>query len=385
MTTSHDAVTPGYLLASIPGALGFYPSDSIILMGFSSEDNRLVLGPVARFDIALASRQLPEAFAVVAAGADVVFAFIVSHRPDPAIHDLTDLLFDFSADLDDTDRTVDACWFTPEISVGQPYEMCFAPAEIPLTHTAEWQQGTIGSIAASPTMERWREAGRLPEISRDEAFACFDEANPHFGPRDIAAMVRAAASDAPLLAQGRPARPVPMAAGGAASTVAEDVRLRFEVRDIVPLATRVFSELSNMTGEPPEDDPVRADAVLLTRMATILYDTALRDLIVSALCDQPKGAARVLLAVAQTVHGLARTNALALYAMAQVALGLPMVAGTVLSVALEEDPEHTLAGLLMRGYRAGLQDKMVANFRRGSAKARASLGLDEDGERALCA
>ena len=140
-----------------------------------------------------------------------------------------------------------------------------------------------------------------------------------------------------------------------------------------------------MTGEPPEDDPVRADAVLLTRMATILYDTALRDLIVSALCDQPKGAARVLLAVAQTVHGPARTNALALYAMAQVALGLPMVAGTVLSVALEEDPEHTLAGLLMRGYRAGLQDKMVANFRRGSAKARASLGLDEDGERALCA
>ena len=82
-------------------------------MGFSSEDNRLVLGPVARFDIALASRQLPEAFAVVAAETDVVFAFIVSHRPDPAIHDLTDLLFDFSADLDDTCRTVDACWFTP--------------------------------------------------------------------------------------------------------------------------------------------------------------------------------------------------------------------------------------------------------------------------------
>ncbi|MFW9041685.1 DUF4192 family protein, partial [Corynebacterium striatum] len=52
--------TPGHLLANVPGALGFYPTDSVIFMTFEPCPQGMAMGPVARIDFDDAQEALPE-------------------------------------------------------------------------------------------------------------------------------------------------------------------------------------------------------------------------------------------------------------------------------------------------------------------------------------
>lgn len=61
-THSHTLASHGEILANLPGILGFYPNNSLILAFFVDDEgvDTVRLGPVARFDLDEAVEKLTE-------------------------------------------------------------------------------------------------------------------------------------------------------------------------------------------------------------------------------------------------------------------------------------------------------------------------------------
>ncbi|QPK78335.1 DUF4192 domain-containing protein [Corynebacterium lizhenjunii] len=367
---THDTYSPGFLLSNVPGALGFYPTESVLLMAFHEHADNLRLGPIARCDIADAHDYLPEAFDAVSAGTDVVFAFIVSHRPQQSLQWLVDFLYDFRSD--DDGREIDACWHSPEIAVGQPYEVCFGPQQFAGGAQDPWCEGTIPSIINSPSMQRWVEQGQLPEVSRAAAQSFYQERNRFLCPSHRAELESIVGREASLLSLGRCLPP---------SYPPHDLCRELEVEDIPAFIELVVTRATE--ADWTLDELLRQPG-LLGRVGAIMGCTLTRDLAMGALLEAPDAAATILLAVAQSVEGLSRWNALTIFAATQIAQGLPMIAGTVLSVVLKEEPQHTLARLMDKGYRAGLHDSLVDSLRDGSRLAVVNLAEEPESPLGNC-
>ena len=91
-TYSQTLTSHGEILANIPGILGFYPQDSLVIAFFERNDDThgLHLGPLARLDLDGAVETLIDNQAQFAAwtdrlNTDAVIAYVVS--PDPSAAD----------------------------------------------------------------------------------------------------------------------------------------------------------------------------------------------------------------------------------------------------------------------------------------------------------
>lgn len=348
-TTQH--MTPGHLLSNIPGALGFYPTESVVFMGFEATEHgsstSLQLGPTMRINI----DDMPEVMEEVAQtlraiDLDVILAFVISQRPEPLLAGVAESLFeaDQSHGLD-----IDSCWLASEIHTGASYEMMFGPDYRTLrSDGAAWMEGTIPEITASVTLQdHWR-TGTLPEISRAVAVDSFSSRNSRLATAELDAMTRVAMDCGARLRAGKPL------AYGLSTYRAEDVP-----EDIAAVLDEVI-DVNECLGNPE----------LLQVSAVWMSCSFLRDIAILEFLDNPEPAAELLLATARSFDGLIRANALALYAAVLISIGQHSRAGLVLTEAVRECSGHRLAELLLQAHRRGIVEDMIETLRDSSAQTR---------------
>ncbi|GAB3694837.1 DUF4192 domain-containing protein [Corynebacterium nasicanis] len=349
MTTATTALTsPGQIAANLPGILGFYPHDSLVFVTFTVAEtaHRYELGPVLRIDLDQLDI-LPElARAIDDTHPDMVFGYIVTTRPEAEIADIIRTLHEAT---EESMLDLDLAWVTPEILTGEPVTLGFSqsPEVLPPLGTAWWKD-VVAPVVVARAMAPLLAQGELPELNREEAQEHLRHGTPHHEATDCAQLTAFALDRAQALPEARyPA-------------LAADARLLIDESRDLPLAEILAEE-----------------EVLLT-MATLLGTAELRDLIIEDILAVPAAGAPLMLAVARTFTGLIRHNALCVYALCMVELGLSMRTSHALLAALEEDPTHMLARLLLAPAQRGEFSFMVSSVREGSRIVRARHGVEED-------
>ncbi len=321
---------PGPLIANLPAILGFYPQESLLVIGLDRihpDSGRHSLGPVLRIDLdddcALTALLDMAAAPGTPLDCDLLFAVIVS-----ADLDLADAVAGgLYAASEERGLPITACWYVPEILAGETYSMIFgpfAPAE-----TDPWSQGVLPEIVATASMDPWHRAGALPEPTREEAVAKLSPGNRRLSDADAGSLERLVTE----LVDRIPARPGHR----------DDHRLLSLALD----AGRAVGE-ADETGDPAADaEAAEADADLLATVGVALAHVRARDLALHTLVDAGRACAPVLLAVARTFSGTLRANALCAYAVVQAHHRLPMMAQHALMVSAEEFPGHVLTRCLL--------------------------------------
>ncbi|OIR46264.1 DUF4192 domain-containing protein [Corynebacterium sp. NML130628] len=167
-THSHTLASHGEILANLPGILGFYPNNSLILAFFVDDEgvDTVRLGPVARFDLDEAVAKLTESRERFAAWVhhlelDAVIAYMISD-------DIAQPVFEETA----TYLTSGAVHLPPLLGVVQVPEIVTGAAwwsvyQHPLID--EPRHGVVGEVAASAALRQMLEhTGELPEPSKDD-------------------------------------------------------------------------------------------------------------------------------------------------------------------------------------------------------------------------
>ena len=127
---------PGQLIANIPGILGFYPTNCVVVVTLCTTLNDetscainphevALIGPVLRADFDRVG-DLDRAVAALDAQASItsLFAVIITDDPDSGeALQAQELLF-CAAGADGT-ALVDACWHVSEIATGAAYRLLF--------------------------------------------------------------------------------------------------------------------------------------------------------------------------------------------------------------------------------------------------------------------
>lgn len=346
--TTNILSSPGDIIAAIPGILGYYPHESVIIIGFHyTGPEGLSLGPVMRTDITNVAALWEAAHTAPASESDVVLAFVITRTPEcshgrVAIETLEQIysLYD--------EPFIDACWSLSEIAMGSHYHLEFG--EIARTG---WGSGVISSVIHSAAMRPLIEQGQLPALTRDEALNFF--ATPHAvsdGVEDVVRLAYARADE--LVTRLQHGKPGPAEA--------------------LEQAQRILSGLTpHPLLHPPHSDQVwgafEEEDDLLT-IATVLARSQLRDCLVTPALDQPASYAAGLLSTALMCSGVIRANALSLWAIVALHEGVVPAAHAALAVVIEELPGHSLAGALQEGLSLGAHDALIDAVREGSRQQR---------------
>ncbi|MDK8602271.1 DUF4192 family protein [Trueperella bernardiae] len=164
---SQTLTSHGDLLANIPGILGFYPQEALVLAFFKqdSDTRSFRLGPLARFDLDGATQRLTEdrdKFAAWSEALDLsaVAAYVITDDMVEA-GAVTHFLCSEDSPLH---SEVLAVVQAPEITAGTAWcAMYLHP------NSGEPQAGRIGNIHASAALQQMLErTGDLPALSREE-------------------------------------------------------------------------------------------------------------------------------------------------------------------------------------------------------------------------
>lgn len=356
-TTPGKLTGPGDLIAALPGILGFYPQESVVLVGLDhhSDPRCATLGPVMRADLTHAV-ELCDALTGLPDVADLaVYAVIVSRIPDSElVRDATEALFD--AENSRGFMLVDACWHVSEIATGTPYDIVFGPApcapgEEPLAD--HWVRGTVASVMSSPAMKALLDNGVLPELSREDTFRYFDPLPPEddADAENREALARVAFSRGVEL-QDRIMR----GDRGALAAAAEACLVVHGAPERPLLAPWDEACGHDLLGE--EEDRLA--------VATMLARSRLRDRLISDALTSPLPAAHMMIAVAKTFGGVIRANALCVWAIIAVDRGLVSWAVAALTAAQIEVPGHSFSEVLIGVIHVGKHDELTAAVREGS-------------------
>lgn len=337
-------------------------------MGFSGTGGHYTLGPTVRVDIDCIDTVLPEVSDTLRhTGCTMLLGLVVSTRPEELIDSVMSDLSE-NRHLNET-LELQACWHAAYVRTGEDYALWFGPGA-PEGGNEQfglhgWETGRIAPITNSATMVDYIREGTLPDINREETLRPLRETNPHFTLNELEVLERVASSAANEIDRDGGIG-MPRTAGR-----------RYDAADVREDASLVLAETEGV-----EMDVLRQDWELLLTVGTWMSTTRLRDLVLASFLENPKPAEHVLLAVAQSFHETARSNSLCLYAAVLIARKFSMRTGLVLATVLEEDPNHSLAKLMMQAYRSGLHDWLVDALTEGSNQAQDSLTtmLDDDDE-----
>ena len=353
--------TPGELLANIPGILGFYPADSLILacMVDDEEDNNLTLGPIIRLDIT-DLRLMPDvARAIDSFQSPNIFAFLVSEKLDT--HALDEIVDELLSAAEQNNLNIPGCWFTKEIISGEPYMLCFGPAPELLRQEdlglSEWENGRISPITTAAATKKLLSEGHLPEVNRAEAYALFFRSNPFLD----AAEVNQLQLEATDIAE-RIETKISMDSTGQFFSTTVEVFER-------SLGYVKGQFIGTQAGQENYDGLLK-EAEVLQAAATYLCHNLLRDSVLHLCVDHPREATLLLRAVACTFDGEIRSNALCLYAVAAVSMGLGMKAIPALDASISTTPEHNLSLLLRQGLYDGEPTRLIDACLRGNQQLR---------------
>lgn len=171
MTTSHLMHSHGDVLANMPGILGYFPTDSVVLVFYTSGDNTnelnsLTLGPCARMDLGDALTHIDE-------GAVPLATFALKHN---LVAVAAYVIGSGNAALDVADEIAALLHDHPafpmllsvvvadEITTNAPYEVRYTHPMIEAGPT----HGHISDIATSITLrDMVQRTGSVPELDRD--------------------------------------------------------------------------------------------------------------------------------------------------------------------------------------------------------------------------
>lgn len=165
-TYSQTLTSHGDILANIPGILGFYPQNSLVLAFFERNDDTpgLHLGPLARLDLddaveTLTSNQQQFAALSDHDNIDAIIAYVVSADPSAA-DDLAEFLLSEDSPL----PTVLAIIQVPEITSGTGWWTIYQQLSLSAPRT-----GVVSEVASSAALQQMiLDTGQLPALSRDE-------------------------------------------------------------------------------------------------------------------------------------------------------------------------------------------------------------------------
>lgn len=354
--------TPGEIIANIPGVLGFYPEESLIITTFfrEGESSSHTLGPVLRINLDEADLLPDIADALEPVAPDLILAFIISGAPDSAeVAVLVDRLLDGA---ENGSLDVLACWTATGIFSGEPYHRVFGPPPRDLEDVAEspeWVSGRIPEVVRAAATRKMLEAGQLPEVNRNAAYSFFDRGNPRIDPEETALLQRRSS-----FFSRETIREVAETPGG------------FAYRSVLD---SISDLLHDIAGKRDLDEQwVAGEADLLCEAASCLHTSLLRDSLIHFCAQRPQESMVLFLAVARTFDGLPRSNALCLYAIAALSAGLSARAVPAVAAALETTPGHNLSVLISQGLRAGKGRTIVEACLRGNELLRRRYDVDPE-------
>lgn len=368
--TAHTLNTPAEIIAAIPGVLGFFPTESSILIGMQAdqETKSLTLGPVARVDLHQ-TPQLEQAAEFIGEQTDVLIALVVTRKPNSQLaqaamsilHDIVD---------DDGNQLISALWTTPEISVGQRYELEYSAdglAQITTTSDAALlASGTISSPATSPTMAGMLSAGMLPATNREEVMDFFA-----YSPRLAAERNH----DIPWPTTAQASQTATWLLEQAHGPQQSKLNVSFtQVKTLLTKAANGMSLIcpdSRATLDDLVDNPTE-QLVLLTYLSRSM----LRDSIIDVVIDHPEPAANLLVEVARMYDGLIRANALTLWAYAAMSRKVSSWATPALNSAQEAFEGHSFSAITMELVQRGQFSDLLRVARGSSVLARTDLGIE---------
>ena len=335
-THSHTLASHGEILANLPGILGFYPNNSLILAFFVDDEgvDTVRLGPVARFDLDEAVEKLTESRERFAAWVhhlelDAVIAYMISD-------DIAQPVFDETA----TYLTSGASPLPPLLGVVQVPEIVTGAAwwsvyQHPLID--EPRHGVVGEVAASAALRQMLEhTGELPEPSKDDIEARLNSTDHGIDAAEHADIIEDALAYIPPMFADVLQREYEQAAAGITQ----------------PSARAVRSALKCFT------------------------TPRLRDALLAALLDDPQAGLRfaeqVMRAVPTSWPGM-RAQLTTTVAVLAHATGQPGLAGVAAHRATEIGPDENFPSLVAKLTDIGQGERMVELVREGAEKTRTIL------------
>ncbi|WKD61380.1 hypothetical protein CCICO_06800 [Corynebacterium ciconiae DSM 44920] len=359
MSTHH--FTPGSFLASIPATLGFFPQDSLLLAGFrisssSKTDGAVTIssGPIARINLADRERIDSVSATLTALDCDFFLGFIIKHGSSRMIAQQV------KEHCRCTELPVGALWSTYEIAAGEQVRL-------------EWVSETVSGIAAwkrhfcedtIPPLERTTSmrdliarGEELPELDRDSFIGQFR----------------------------RDSETVPEEQSRLWSWALENkVMDLYDSPDKDTAPYRLVQEFFSALDRLPQDtgvEQMKENLGFMELIGSCLADRRLRDMAIVTVGNTTSPVLYYALqAAAQVFSGTIRANALTLLALESAARQWMTVVPAVLSLAQEEEQDHTLAELLFNAYMHGLIGDSVAACTEAAEQLCSSVGI----QRARC-
>ena len=351
---THTLSIPADLIASIPAFLGFYPTDSLVMVALDPRhtwERHSRVGPVTRADLFDGDAVADTLGALADVGVTAAFAFFVGEDPGEGLSH-TGTAVALHREAADRGIRVPGTWWIPHIISGAPYRILVdatgdAPCVTGRCGADRWMNGVIPDIATVAAMrELVSDGGMLPELTRREALEFFARSTP--GPPED--LVRSIAEQAASWGSEVVARRYP-ADGESAPGDFPDVYLS----DLIQETGRLLDS----GGNPTEN------VALLSGAARLVAHSRIRDVVLRrAVGPESAGPlAELMLAVARTFRGDIRCNALCVYAVALIARGRTTRVWPALRSACDENPHHRLTGLLLSAYGRGRFDLILESCR----------------------
>lgn len=372
---------PSDIIAALPGVLGFYPQESVVVLGIlpdSQDAGGLQLGPVVRVDLARLDalvENLKTDTSQYLLGDDVLayLGIIVSRIPD------SDLVIGATERLryleEETGFKIDLCWHVSEIAQGTPYTLLFGPSEVSdgeYTLSASLISGSVASVISSPSMRPYVEQGILPELDRGDTFEYFepiDTESVHVA-KEIQEKTRKNGLrllkdlwESSIQEQGKSSAQL----------------AKHEIENTIDdLLRSPESCLIGQRDVPPPSEMSEPMRNALEGLAALLTHALLRDTLIPAILKHPKRVAGPLLFLARHAEGTVRANALALWAIVAVRCELGSWAGVALQCAMQEMPDHSLSDVLLQLLAIGQYEGLLHAVQEGGEAVWMQLELLAD-------
>ena len=332
-TYSQTLTSHGDILANIPGILGFYPQDSLVIAFFERDDDThgLHLGPLARLDLDDAVETLINNQAQFTAWSDrlsidAVIAYVVNADPSAA-DDLANFLLSEDSPL----PTVLSIIQVPEITSGTGWWTVYQQAELSAPRS-----GVVSEIAGSAALQQMvLDTGQLPALSRGELEERLNSTSHGIDDdeyQDIIADVESYENEIHFLR--------------------DDLQCEYEK------ATAGITDPNN----------TRAIRSALRCFTTPM----LRDPLLAALLDEPQQGLAFTESLMRTVPRdwlKMRSQVTATVAVLAQATGQTGFAGVAANKATELSETENFPSLVARSLNLGLGSKLIASVKQGAEKA----------------
>lgn len=341
---------PADLIASIPAFLGFYPSNSLVMVALnprSTQPGCSRIGPITRADITDGDSVTATLGALCDVGATSAFAFFIGEGKNGDIPDRETAAL-LHQEASDRNIRILGVWWVPCILSGTPYRILLdTTGSNSHDDDGGWESGVIPDIAANAAVRQLVSGGgMLPAVDRGEALEFFARTTVGL-PVDVVERITRGVVD-----RGT----------GIVDALCDDHRssdfrmfLADFVEGLIDETRRLLAEGENLLKKKD----------LLSGAARLVAHTKARD-VVLGVATGPEVApplAELMLAVARTFSGDIRCNALCVYTVAVIACGRTTRVWSALRNSYEENPSHRLTGLLLSAYGRGRFDLILESCR----------------------